>query len=92
MAHGVILDRDGTLIDFYRDAELGVVTPAFHPDHIRLLPGVVEGLTILRDAGYEFAIASNQPHAAKGQLKLDAIDRTNGALVVRRPRFAVGRT
>ncbi len=26
----VVVDRDGTLIDFHRDAELGVVTPAFH--------------------------------------------------------------
>ena len=65
MTRGVVLDRDGTLIDFYRDPELGVVTPAFHPDHVRFLPGVIDGLSILRDAGYAFAIATNQPHAAK---------------------------
>ena len=80
---GVILDRDGTLIDFYRDPDLGVVTPAFHPDHVRLLPGVAEGLTLLRDAGYQLAIASNQPHAAKGQLALETIDRVNEVLVER---------
>jgi D-glycero-D-manno-heptose 1,7-bisphosphate phosphatase len=81
MTRGIIVDRDGTLIDFYRDAELGVVTPAFHPDHVRLLPGVVLGLHALQDAGYVIAIATNQPDAAKGGLPRAAIERTNEALV-----------
>jgi D-glycero-D-manno-heptose 1,7-bisphosphate phosphatase len=85
---GVILDRDGTLIDFYRDAELGVVTPAFHPDHVRLLPGVVEGLTLLRDAGFALAAATNQPDAAKGRVAVTAIERTNAEL--RRQLAAAG--
>ena len=78
---GAILDRDGTLIDFHRDAELGAVVSAFHPDQIRLLPGVVEGLRALRDAGFVLAIATNQPGAAKGQVPRAAIERTNRALV-----------
>jgi D-glycero-D-manno-heptose 1,7-bisphosphate phosphatase len=77
----VILDRDGTLLDFVRDVELGVVTPAFHPSQLRLLPGVAEGLRALRDAGFLLAMASNQPGAAKGQITVDAIERTNQALV-----------
>jgi D-glycero-D-manno-heptose 1,7-bisphosphate phosphatase len=80
---GVILDRDGTLIDFHRDAELGAVVSAFHPDHIRLLPGVIDGLRALRDAGYLLAIATNQPGAAKGQIQRAAIERTNRTLVDR---------
>jgi D-glycero-D-manno-heptose 1,7-bisphosphate phosphatase len=71
-----ILDRDGTLIDFFRDPELGVVTPAFHPSHVRLLPGVLEGLALLRDAGFALAVASNQPGAAKGELPEAAIRAT----------------
>ena len=78
---GVILDRDGTLIDFYRDTELGVVTPAFHPDHVRLLPGVAEGLRLLQAAGYPLAIGTNQPDAAKGRTTREAIARTNDALL-----------
>ncbi|TKC99137.1 D-glycero-alpha-D-manno-heptose-1,7-bisphosphate 7-phosphatase [Polyangium fumosum] len=78
---GVILDRDGTLIDFVRDAELGAVVSAFHPDHIRLLPGVAQGLALLQDAGFVLAIATNQPGAAKGQIPESAITRTNQALV-----------
>jgi len=80
-ARGVILDRDGTLVDFHRDAELGAVVGAFHPDQLRLLPGVLEGLRVLCDAGFVLAMATNQPGAAKGQIPLEAIHRTNGALV-----------
>jgi len=83
MNRGVILDRDGTLIDFVRDVELGVVTPAFHPDHVRLLPGVVEGLHELSEAGFVLAMATNQPGAAKGQLPRAAIERTQQRLVAR---------
>lgn len=86
---GAILDRDGTLIDFHRDAELGAVVSAFHPDQIRLLPGVVEGLRALADAGFLLAIATNQPGAAKGQIPAEAITRTNAALVAELAREGV---
>ncbi|XXX82077.1 HAD-IIIA family hydrolase [Sorangium sp. So ce134] len=78
---GIVLDRDGTLIDVVRDPELGVVVTAFHPDQIRLLPGALEGLRRLSDAGFVLAIATNQPGAAKGQVPWGAIERTNRALV-----------
>lgn len=78
---GVILDRDGTLIDVVRDEETGTVSVAFHPDHIRLLPGVVEGLNLLAAAGYGLAIATNQPGPAKGQFSQAAVERTNQALL-----------
>lgn len=78
---GVILDRDGTLIDVVRDEETGVVSAAFHPNQLRLLPGVVEGLSLLARAGYVFCIATNQPGAAKGQFSRQAIARTNSGLV-----------
>ncbi len=78
---GVLLDRDGTLIDFVRDAELGSVQSAFHPGHLRLLPGVAAGLRLLADHGFVLAIATNQPGAAKGQIPREAIHRTNDALV-----------
>jgi len=78
---GVILDRDGTLIDVVRDEETGALSVAFHPDQIRLLPGVVEGLTLLAAAGYGFAIATNQPGPAKGQFSVAAVERTNRALL-----------
>ncbi len=78
-----LLDRDGTLIDVVRDEETGVITTAFHPNQIRLLDGVVEGLRALADAGYLLAIVTNQPGPAKGHFSRDAVDRTNAALVER---------
>ena len=81
MRPGVILDRDGTLVDVVRDAETGVISVAFHPSHLRLLPGVVPGLRALAATGYALAIATNQPAAAKGQFPRAAIERTNAALV-----------
>jgi D-glycero-D-manno-heptose 1,7-bisphosphate phosphatase len=81
VARGVILDRDGTLIDVVRDEETGVISTAFHPDQIVLLPGVVDGLRVLAEAGFVFAIASNQPGPAKGHYSAVAVKRTNDALV-----------
>jgi D-glycero-D-manno-heptose 1,7-bisphosphate phosphatase len=78
-----ILDRDGTIIDVLRDEETGAVTVAFHPDHLRLLPGAVDGMKALATAGYVLAIATNQPAPAKGQFSADAVRRTNDALVAR---------
>ena len=48
---GIILDRDGTLIDVVRDEETGVLSVAFSPSQLRLLPGVLEGLLLLKAAG-----------------------------------------
>jgi D-glycero-D-manno-heptose 1,7-bisphosphate phosphatase len=78
-----ILDRDGTIIDLVRDEETGALTVAFHPDHIRLLTGAVDGLRALQGAGYVLAIATNQPAPAKGQFSEAAVRRTNDALVAR---------
>jgi D-glycero-D-manno-heptose 1,7-bisphosphate phosphatase len=77
----VVVDRDGTIIDFHRDEELGAVVSAFHPSQLRLLPGAAEGLALLARAGSRLAIATNQPGPAKGQITRAAIDATNAALV-----------
>jgi D-glycero-D-manno-heptose 1,7-bisphosphate phosphatase len=79
-AKAAIVDRDGTLIDVVRDEETGAICPAFHPGQLKLLPGVVEGLAALRDAGYALCVATNQPGPAKGQFSRAAVERTNLAL------------
>lgn len=78
---GILLDRDGTLIDVVREEESGVVSVAFHPRHLRLLPGVASGLRELAQAGFSLSIATNQPGPAKGQCSREAVERTNRALV-----------
>ncbi len=81
MTKGVILDRDGTLVDVVRDEETGVITTAFHPSQLRLLSGVVEGLRELAAAGFSLSIATNQPGPAKGHFSAKAVESTNAALV-----------
>jgi D-glycero-D-manno-heptose 1,7-bisphosphate phosphatase len=75
-----IFDRDGTIIDVVRDEDTGAIVTAFHPDHVRLLPGAVDGMRALQDAGFTLAIATNQPGPAKGQISVAAVARTNAAL------------
>ncbi|MGD0679416.1 MAG: HAD-IIIA family hydrolase [Polyangiaceae bacterium] len=81
MTSVAIFDRDATVIDVVRDEEAGVVTVAFHPDQLRILPGAIEGMRALQEAGYALAIATNQPGPAKGQFSASAVKRTNDALV-----------
>jgi D-glycero-D-manno-heptose 1,7-bisphosphate phosphatase len=76
-----LFDRDGTLIDVVRDEETGTITTAFHPNQVRLLDGVVDGLRALVDEGYLLGIVTNQPGPAKGHFSRDAVERTNAALV-----------
>ena len=86
---GILLDRDGTLIDVVRDEETGTVSVAYHPSQLRLLPGVVSGLRALAQAGFVFGIASNQPGPALGQISRAAVERTNWALGLQRERDAL---
>lgn len=78
---GLLLDRDGTLVDVFRDGETGTVHTAFHPSQLRLLSGVADGLRSAKKAGFALGIATNQPGAGKGQLERSAIERTNAALL-----------
>jgi histidinol-phosphate phosphatase family protein len=54
----VLLDKDGTLIE---DMPYNV-----DPAHIRLEPTAIEGLRLLRDAGFRLIVVSNQPGVAHG--------------------------
>ena len=68
----IFLDRDGTLIreiDYLAD-----------PDRVELLPGAVEGLQALRDAGYALVLVTNQSGVARGFLTLDILDAIHDRL------------
>ena len=54
----IFLDRDGTLIREF----------AHTPDDVHLLPGVVEGLKALKDAGYLLIVVSNQGDVGRGRV------------------------
>ncbi|MCE5202234.1 MAG: HAD family hydrolase [Synergistaceae bacterium] len=54
----IILDRDGTII-----AEKGYL---HDPDEVEILPGVIEGLTKLKEAGYKLIVLTNQSGIGRG--------------------------
>jgi D-glycero-D-manno-heptose 1,7-bisphosphate phosphatase len=56
----VFLDRDGVLVE-----DAGLLTEA---SQIRVLPGAVEGLSLLRRAGFRLVVVSNQAVVARGLL------------------------
>ena len=69
----IFLDRDGTLV---RDP--GYV---HRLEDYALLDGVVEGLQLLRDAGYRFAILTNQSGIGRGHFGESDFTRFQGHLV-----------
>lgn len=63
----IFLDRDGTLIedvDYLSD-----------PKDIRIIPGVVEGLARLEQAGFARVIVTNQSGVGRGMITLAQLDR-----------------
>jgi len=74
------LDRDGVLVEILRDAELGVLYTAFHPDQLRPTRGAAEAIRWLRALGYECVVVTNQPGPAKGHFPLGQIERMSARL------------
>ncbi|HEX8676435.1 MAG TPA: HAD family hydrolase [Segetibacter sp.] len=68
----IFLDKDGTLIP---DVPYNV-----NPDFISLQKGVVEGLKLLKDHGYVFAVISNQAGVARGYFKFDDLEKVKEKL------------
>lgn len=79
-ARAVFLDRDKTLID----------DPGYldHPDGVRLLPGVAEGLRRLKEAGYRLVVVTNQSAIARGKVTVDRLETIHAEL--RRQLTAAG--
>jgi D-glycero-D-manno-heptose 1,7-bisphosphate phosphatase len=69
----VFLDRDNTL----------VFDPGYlsNPEDVQLLDGVVEGLTLLVQAGFALVIVTNQAGVAKGYFDESAVAAVNAEVV-----------
>ncbi len=70
----ILLDRDGVLNEMVIDPEHGTIDSPLHPDQVKIYPWVPEALKKLTSLGYEFAIVSNQPSAAKGKTTLKNLE------------------
>jgi D-glycero-D-manno-heptose 1,7-bisphosphate phosphatase len=68
----IFLDRDGTL-----NEDLGYT---YQVERLRLLPGVVAGLTQLAALGFRLVIVTNQSGIARGRFTEDDMRRFNSAL------------
>ncbi len=63
LRRAVFLDRDGTLI---QEAEY-----LADPDGVELIPGTVQALTLLRNAGFALVVVTNQSGIARGLYGLE---------------------
>lgn len=73
MRPAVFVDRDGVINELARDPVSGLLESPLSVDQVRLLPGAVEALARIADAGYALVGASNQPAAAKGKVSLEQL-------------------
>lgn len=67
----VFLDRDGVLDDPVWDPADGKPESPLRAADVKLASGAAEGCRLLAGAGFELAIVSNQPAAAKGKASLE---------------------
>jgi D-glycero-D-manno-heptose 1,7-bisphosphate phosphatase len=80
-ARTIFLDKNGTLIENHPFNRT--------PDHIRLLPGTVEGLKLLHQAGYTLVVITNQSGIAHGWFTQDALTYEEISLRMRLAAFAI---
>lgn len=74
----VFLDRDGVLIEaFVRD---GMPEPPRTLAEFRVLPGVAEACSGLRQAGFVLVVVTNQPDIARGTRDRAEVDKINERL------------
>jgi D-glycero-D-manno-heptose 1,7-bisphosphate phosphatase len=66
------LDRDGTLID-----DVGYLSRV---NQVRFLPGAVEAVRILNEAGFFVALVTNQSGVARGYFSEETVEATHRAI------------
>ena len=71
-APAVFVDRDGTIIEF--------VEYLHEPEKVKCIPGAVEALKSLRNAGYRIVMVTNQPGIGMGYYTKDDFYKVNKAL------------
>ena len=77
----LILDRDGVLNQHVVDPEQGTIDSPLHESQVTMLPGAASAIVRLNQLGYEVAIASNQPSAAKGKTTQKNLENVHQRIV-----------
>ncbi len=82
-SRAIFLDRDGVLNRaLVRD---NLPYPPTDLAELEILPGVLEALSLLKNAGFVLITVSNQPDVARGTLTRDAVESINAYLGERLP-------
>ena len=79
----VFLDRDGVLNQVV--VLEGRPYPPASVAQVEILPGVVEALGKLKEAGFVFVVVSNQPDVARGTTPKTTVEEINSYLSARLP-------
>jgi len=74
----VFLDRDGVLNRAF--VRQGVLTPPHSLDELEILPGVMQALQRLRQAGLRLIVVTNQPDVARGRQQRRKVEEINDRL------------
>jgi D-glycero-D-manno-heptose 1,7-bisphosphate phosphatase len=83
MHKAVFLDRDGVINRaMVRD---GKPYPPKDLHELEILPGVAEALTLLKQAGYQLIVVTNQPDVARGTTSKEVVESINQFLRDRLP-------
>jgi D-glycero-D-manno-heptose 1,7-bisphosphate phosphatase len=80
----VFLDRDGTINRLVYYPDHGFVDSPFSASQLKLLPGALHALKLLRKKGFMLILVSNQPGVAKGNMTRQAfaeVDRKFDSLL-----------
>jgi D-glycero-D-manno-heptose 1,7-bisphosphate phosphatase len=74
----VFLDRDGVINKAV--VRNGVPFPPASLEETKIIPGVKEGLSLLKDANYMLIVVTNQPDVARGKVEKKNVEAINSWL------------
>jgi D-glycero-D-manno-heptose 1,7-bisphosphate phosphatase len=84
-AKAVFLDRDGVLIACV--VRNGKPYPPMTMEEVEILPGVIEAVQQLADAGFVLVGASNQPDVGRGTIPREFVEAINRSLLEQLPQI-----
>ena len=78
MKRAVFLDRDGVLNSVL--LKEGVPHPPENVEDLKVLPGVLEALSIFKKLNYEIVVVTNQPDVSRERVSREIVDSLNISL------------